>query len=341
MKIWIDILTPKQVVFFEPLIKKLTKNHELICTSRDYREATELAKIRKCNLKIVGKFGGANKDDKLFANISRMNSLFKIIKKFKPNLTLSFCSPDAARISFGLGIKHVAYTDSPHAEAVMKLTCPLIQKLLIPWIIPKNEFVKFGIEPKNIVTYKSIDAALTIKRKSQKENLKFRKPNKKRIIIRMEESQSAYVKKSDKINPIIKKIIEVYSGENIIILGRYPEQIKELKKIFGRHCQILGMSYDGKFLLENADVFVGSGGTMTAESALLGVPTISYSASPNLIEKYLAKNNLIKIEKNPRKIVAIIGKFLQSQDNKFEKRANSLLKKMENPHTKLLEIVKS
>ena len=31
-------------------------------------------------------------------------------------------------------------------------------------------------------------------------------------------------------------------------------------------------------------VFVGSGGTMTAESALLGIPTISYNAVPNIIE---------------------------------------------------------
>ena len=38
----------------------------------------------------------------------------------------------------------------------------------------------------------------------------------------------------------------------------------------------------------NTDVFViGSGGTMTAESALLGIPTISYNAIPNIIENYL------------------------------------------------------
>ena len=63
-------------------------------------------------------------------------------------MVVSFCSPETARISFGLGIKHIAFSDTPHADAVMQLTVPLIQKLLIPQIIPKNEFVKYGINKK-------------------------------------------------------------------------------------------------------------------------------------------------------------------------------------------------
>jgi len=338
LKIWIDILTPKQLVFFEPLIKKLGKNHELLCTSRDYGEATELAKIRKLNVMIVGRYGGGEKAGKLLANINRMSSLFKIITKFNPELTISFCSPDASRISFGLGIQHVAFCDSPHAEAVMKLTLPLIQKLLVPWIIPKKEFVKYGIEPKNIIPYRAIDAAITIKRQSIKNQNLFKKSKKKRILIRMNEEQSAYGSKSSKIIPIIKKIIDEFNEDKVIILGRYFEQTKELKKLFGKKAQVLNMSYDGKFLLENVDVFIGSGGTMTAESALLGVPTISYNATPNIIESYLVKKNLVKRESNPQKIMKTIKKYFNSSDDKIKDRANNLLNSMEDPYSKLVEI---
>jgi predicted glycosyltransferase len=298
------------MVFFEPLIKQLSKKHDFLCTSRDYSEAKNLATIRKFNVKVVGKFGGADKAGKLFANIDRMNQLYKIITKFNPNLTISFCSPDASRISFGLGIKHIAYCDSPHAEAVMRLTLPLIQKLLVPWIIPKKE---------------------------SKQNLKLKKPHKKIILIRMEEAQSAYSSKSKKIIPIIKKIIDKFSEENIIILTRYSEQKKELSKLFGTKTQILDMVFDGKLLLENADVFIGSGGTMTAESALFGVPTISYGASPNLVESYLIKKSLIKREKNPDKITKIIKKSFAS-NNQTRKKAKKLLRSMENPHLKLIKI---
>ena len=340
MKIWFDILTPKQLVFFEPLIKQLRKKHQILCTSRDYLQVTNLAKIRKLDIVIVGKHGGAKKEDKLLANLERMNCLFKIIKKFKPELTISFCSPDASRISFGMGVKHIAFCDSPHADAVMKLSIPLIQKLLIPWIIPKNEFIRFGIDKKNIITYKSIDAAITIKRKSQNQRISLKKNNKKNILIRMEESEAAYSSKSTKIIPIVKKIIEKFNEENIIILGRYSEQIHELKNLFGNKVQILDMSYDGKILLENTDIFIGSGGTMTAESALLGIPTISYNAMPNLVEKYLVKTKIITRESNPSKIAKLIKKLIDKPDNQTKKKAEKLLDSMENPHKKLIKIFK-
>ena len=49
-----------------------------------------------------------------------------------------------------------------------------------------------------------------------------------------------------------------------------------------------------KIYLMNTDVFIGSGGTMTAESALMGIPTISYNAVPNIIENFLVKKSHCK-----------------------------------------------
>nr|AIF21721.1 hypothetical protein [uncultured marine thaumarchaeote SAT1000_06_A02] len=40
---------------------------------------------------------------------------------------------------------------------------------------------------------------------------------------------------------------------------------------------------------------------MTAESALLGIPTISYDAVPNIIEDYLVRKKLVMREINPKK----------------------------------------
>ena len=74
----------------------------------------------------------------------------------------------------------------------MKLSLPFIQKLLIPWVIPKKEFTKFGIDAKNIIQYRSIDAATITKRKiSNKPKLPFN-TNKMTILIRPAEDQAAY-----------------------------------------------------------------------------------------------------------------------------------------------------
>ena len=103
-------------------------------------------------------------------------------------------------------------------------------------------------------------------------------------MIRVEEEEASYTSKSKRIIPIIKQIVNEHGKENIVILGRYTKQIKNLQKIIGKKAKIVKMSFDGKHLLNNTDIFIGSGGTMTAESALIGIPTISYNAVPNIIE---------------------------------------------------------
>jgi len=341
LKIWIDILTPKQLLFSESIIEKLGKKHNILCTSREYEEVTKLAKIRNFDLVFVGKHGGADKNAKLLASIDRKEKLSRKIKTFSPDLVISFCSPEAARISFGLGIRHVAFCDSPHADAVMRLTLPLIQKLLIPNVIPKNEFSKYGIDKKNIITYKAIDAAVTIKRKINKEvTLPFKNKKRKNILIRIEEEEAAYTSKSSKIIPIIEKIVKEHGEENIVILCRYTKQIKNLQKRFGKKAKIIKMSFDGKHLLNNTNIFIGSGGTMTAESALMGIPTISYNAVPNIIENFLVKKYLVKRETNPNKISNYIKKILGSTNKINQKRAKIILEQMEDPIQKLIKVIK-
>ena len=342
MKIWIDILTPKQLLFSEPIIEKLGQKHDILCTSREYNEVTKLAKIRHFDLIFVGKHGGGDKKSKLKASIERIEKLSKKIKNFEPDVVISFGSPEAARISFGLGIKHIMFCDSPHANAVMRLTLPLIQKLLIPYVISKKEFSKFGINEKDIVQYKAIDAVVTIQRKINQNIISpFKNNNKKNILIRVEEEEAAYTSKSSKIIPIIKKIANDYKGENIIVLGRYTQQIINLQKIMGKKIKVIKMSFDGKYLLNDTDVFIGSGGTMTAESALMGIPTISYNAVPNIIENFLVKKSLVKRETNPEKVSNEIKRIFARKNDQNQKRAKKVVKQMEDPIEKLIKIIKN
>ena len=342
MKIWIDILTPKQLLFSEPIIEKLGQKHDILCTSREYNEVTKLAKIRHFDLIFVGKHGGGDKKSKLKASIERIEKLSKKIKKFEPDVVISFGSPEAARISFGLGIKHIMFCDSPHANAVMRLTLPLIQKLLIPYVIPKKEFSKFGINEKDIVQYKAIDAVITMQRKINQNIISpFKNNNKKNILIRVEEEEAAYTSKSSKIIPIIQKIANDYKDENIIVLGRYTQQIINLQKIMGKKIKVIKMSFDGKYLLNDTDVFIGSGGTMTAESALMGIPTISYNAVPNIIENFLVKKSLVKRETNPKKVSNEIKRIFARKNDQNQKRARKVVKQMEDPIEKLIKIIKN
>ncbi len=53
------------------------------------------------------------------------------------------------------------------------------------------------------------------------------------------------------------------------VYAGYESQNKRFKKLFGSYAKVISMSYDGMALLAGSDVFIGSGGTMTVESALM------------------------------------------------------------------------
>ena len=296
------------------------------------------------HLKLVGKHGGSKRSDKLSASNDRVNLLIKKIQKFSPDLIISFCSPEASRIAFGLGIKHIAFSDSPHANAVMKISLPLIQKLMTPWIIPKKEFTKFGITEKNIIHYRAIDASIIVKRQIVNDHPKI-SHDKKIILVRIEETEAAYASKNKKkFVVILRNIIKKCPDARILVLSRYKWQNDFLKQNFGNKIKIMKNLVDGKSLLLQSDVFVGSGGTMTAESALLGIPTISYSAVPNIVENFLVKKKLLIKSTKPEVIAKSTAQLLgisNFERKKIRNHAKKFQKSMEDPYPKLVLAMKS
>ncbi len=344
LKIWFDVLTPKQLLFFEPMIKKLSKKNQILTTTRNYREASELAKIRKQHMKIVGKHGGNENFGKLYASVERMEKLVKIINRFKPDLTISFCSPDASRVAFGLGIKHIGFCNAPHSIAVMKLSVPLLTKLLIPKHIPKKEFEIFGINSSNIIQYNAMDEYIIIKNKSKKLQLpKLHLKKSRNILFRTYETQASYVKNLKEFDTInaIKVIANKFQNYNVIILGRYSEQIKKLNLELQGNVIVLDKVVDSEAIFSITDIFVGSGGTMTSEAALRGIPTISYDSVPNLDEKYLVKNGLIIRCKDYKKIPLVIKSVLEKDKKNIKNKAKKFLNAMEDPYRKLEFVIKS
>jgi len=341
LKIWFDILTPKQYLFFEYFIQKLRKQNKIFCTSRKYQQVNGIQKFGSINPIIVGKHGGKNNVNKLLASLNRSKLLTKKIEKANPDLLVSFCSPEASRVAYGLGIPHIAFSDSPHATAVMKLSLPYVTKLLTPWIIPKQDFDGFGINYKNIIKYRTIDAGVIIK--NYKKNKQKKLNSKKTILIRPEESEAAYITKKSKTIKIIKKIIEDFPNEQKIVLSRYKDQSRNLKKIFGNNICLVSKPVNGNQLLNNIDCFVGSGGTMTAESGLLGIPTISLNVVPNRIEEFLVKKRIIVRSDNLDRIAREIHQSLNNLQiiKKKKEKAKKLVSSFEDPYQVLLKTMKS
>ena len=342
LKIWFDVITPKDILFFEPMIKRLSEKNNVMTTTRNYREAVGLAKVRDMRMRVVGRHGGGSLIGKLRASAHRIGDLTEVVNRFKPNLTISFCSPEASRVAFGLGIRHVAFSNVYHYAAMMRLSVPMLDKLLVPKHIPKREFVRFGIQLADVVHYDAMDEYVIVKNSSgSPRRLRIRLEKGKTILFRPYETQAAYASdvRFDTIGAV-KTIADGFPDYNVVVLGRYTEQIKGLKRELGDRAVVLDKVVDSEAIFAITDVFVGSGGTMTTEAVMRGIPTISYEGIPNADEKYLVRKGLVTRCVDHRKIPQAIGSVLEEDAKVRMARVERFLSAMEDPYDKLVGVIR-
>jgi predicted glycosyltransferase len=243
-------------------------------------------------------------------------------------------------VAFGLGIKHYIFNDSPHATAVAKLTVPLADRLFCPWVIPLQEWTKLGLEKDRVTQYKALDPIVWIKKElqynSNEEITKMKKKlqidnAKKTVLIRPEEIKASYITDRNLKSSIglIDEIVKKFSDEyNILILARYLDQVDFYKYRFEKNqgTKIIETVTNGNLLLKIADLFIGAGGTMSAEAALMGKAVISITPINFYVEKYLRKMGLIKKVKNSSTLTKYIKTILShsaTANNKISISNNS------------------
>jgi hypothetical protein len=344
MKAWIDILTPKQANFLGELHHQLeNKGFKTFLTTRQYREVNQLLEMKRLKVTPIGRHGGGELKDKLVESSKRISALAEAVKEENPDVAISFASPEAARVAFGLKVPHYCISDSPHAEAVSKLTVPLSQKVFTPWVIPIHAWTRYGITGRDVVRYRALDPAVWLSHYKgdakvlEALNIDTSKPV---ITIRPPEEFAAYLSErnfsiADKATEVVSKILDLTpQNSEIVLLPRYDLQMEKYRKRFGNRIIVPDHVVDSISLMRASSVFLGGGGTMTAESALLGVPAISYyPGEPTFVERFLIKYGLIERILDPGRIAQRTKAISRSSDFRefYQRKSASLLRSMEDP----------
>jgi predicted glycosyltransferase len=291
----------------------------------------------------VGKYGGGELKEKLAESSKRIFALAEIVDEESPDVAISFASPEAARVAFGFKIPHYCISDSPHAEAVSKLTVPLSQKLFTPWVIPVPAWTRYGITSRDVVRYHALDPVVWLSHYKgatkilDSLNLDASKPI---ITIRPPEEFAAYLSErnisiSDKVTEVVSKISELTAQDaQIVVLPRYDIQTERFRKRFGNRVIVPNHIVDSISLMRVSAVFLGGGGTMTAESALLGVPAISYyPGDPTFVERFLIHYGLVERILDPSRIAQRTNAISRSADFRefYQKKSTKLIRSMEDP----------
>jgi predicted glycosyltransferase len=307
---WFDLVTPKSVLFFRPIIEKLKdKGKKVLITARegsDYKEVVDLLNLYNLEFVNRGEFGGGDLKDKLKASINRQKELMEFVSEFNIEKLICLSSVDAVRVAFGLGIPVYNFYDIPLSDyktnfkkalPQARLTIPLATKMFKPFVVPDEVILRFGLEKEQIIEYNFIDPLIWLKDfkfdKNYVEKIykKYKIDRSKfTILVREEEYKASYVNKKYPFLYEALPIIYKKFNANIIIIPRYESEY--LKKEFP-FAYVIEEKIILQHLLKDVDLFIGGGGTINTEACFLGTPTISTRSFISHYDKWQIDNNLM------------------------------------------------
>lgn len=272
MRIFIDIGHPAHVHYFRNFIKIMeSKGHKFFITARD-KEMTHYL-LNHYNIKFVSRGkGGKGTLGKIFNIIKTDYYMYKLSKRFDPNIFLSFGSLYTAHVSKLLRKYHIAFDDTEHAKYEHMLYVPFTDEIYTPKWFFKNfgtKHKKFNglmeltyLHPKYFQPNESILDTLNLSTNEPFVIIRFVSWNASHDI-----GESGLTKK---MKYKLVKELSFYAKVFISSEGDIPTDLNQYSINIPPE-----KMHD---VLAFASLYIGESPTMTTESALLGTPAICISS---------------------------------------------------------------
>lgn len=335
MKIWIDFINTPQVSFWIPFIDKFTnEGHEVLLTCRDSGNTVALLEQNKLSFQIIGQKAGKGLYEKVFLFIKRLKGLYSFIRKNKIDVAASQSSFYQAFIANLLNIPSLYTNDNEHAKGNF-IAFRFATKIYLPIMLKEQKITNKRNIIEKINFYPSVKEAIYL---SQNKRIKNDiSSTKNKIYFRPEPWSAQYY--DGPLNFFDEILIQLSEKYEVVVLPRDMNQTKH-------YCN------DNKFktlkvekkplslgdILSNCMLFIGAGGSMTRELAVLGIPVISiYQAELLAVDRYLEEKGcmiikpsitFLEIEELLLKVrpAVLVSSILNDGENSFELLYNEIIK---------------
>lgn len=292
MKILIDINHPAHVHLFKEFARiMIHKGHNILFTAREKDVAVTLLKEYELNYVSLGRHY-KNMSGKLLGLIKYDYLMFKLARKFEPDVFLSMASIYAAHVAFLSRRPHIAFEDSEPVPEHQILYVPFTPTILTPLNLNKDfgsKQIRYHgfhevayLHPNYFKPDLSIFSYLGIKPEQRYALLRF---------VSFNASHDIGIKGfSDEDKVYIVRELEKYGNVFITSEGNYP---KELNKNI---VQIPPSKIHDA--LAYASLYMGDSQTMATEAALLGTPAIrcnAFAASSKEMSNFIELENEYKL----------------------------------------------
>ncbi len=276
MRIWFELTNSPHINMFAAMIRDLEREHEVIITCRPLANTIDLLDLHGFKYEVVGQHYGGKLSAKLFGFPVRVWQLCRFLSGKRIDVAISqssFHSPVVARL---MGIRSIYMNDNEHAMGnIPAFICA--SRIMVPEFLSMEKLRKQWANPRKVLPYPGVKEGLYLweldQRLGSNDSAGKLVRERKKVYIRPEPWTAQYYKGSR--NFLDELVLGMKDHVDVVLLPRGKEQGVHYQDPRFQGVKVVTTALDIADIAPDCDLFIGAGGTMTREMAVLGVPTIS------------------------------------------------------------------
>ena len=276
MRIWFELTNSPHINMFAAMIRELERDHEILITCRPLANTIDLLDLHGFRYTVVGEHYGGKLLAKLFGFPIRVAQLCKFVAGAKIDVAISqssFHSPVVARL---MGVRSIYMNDNEHAMGnIPAFICATT--IMVPEFLGMEKLKKQWANPRKVLHYPGVKEGLylwELDERLARDKAVDRATRSRRVVyIRPEPWTAQYYKGSR--NFLDNLVLGLKDRVDVVLLPRGKEQGVHYQDAKFAGVRVVMTALDIADIAPDCDLFIGAGGTMTREMAVLGIPTIS------------------------------------------------------------------
>jgi predicted glycosyltransferase len=284
MRIWIDLTNSPHVNFFFAMIEELGKEHEMLLTCRPLANTIDLLKQKGLQYHVVGGHYGANKLKKALGFGVRVLQLISFLKERRPDVAISHSSFYSPVVACRLGVRSIYINDNEHA-AGNRVSFLCASTIMVPEFLPLDDVRRQWGNPRKVIHYPGVKEGIYLAGLQGNTGIP-RQSEATGIFIRPEPWTAQYYRGA--VNFMDDLIVDLKDRQRIVLMPRGEQQAQHYRQARFDGITIPAEPLTLETVASRCSLFIGAGGTMTREAAVLGIPTLSvYQSNLLAVDRYL------------------------------------------------------
>ena len=289
MRIWFELTNSPHINMFAALIRELEDEHEVIITCRPLANTIELLDLHGFNYEVIGKHYGGELFAKIIGFPIRVFQLCNFILTKNIDIPISqssFHSPVVARLC---GVPSIYMNDNEHAMGNIPAFF-FANTIMVPEFLGIKKLKEQYANEKKVLFYPGVKEGFYLwELENRLSSRSHSQSSRKTVYIRPEPWTAQYYKGGRFF--LDELILGMKDHVDIVLLPRGKDQAEHYQDSQFNGIKVISTALDIVDIVPFCDLFIGAGGTMTREMAVLGVPTISVYQDELLdVDRHLLKS---------------------------------------------------